>query len=60
MKLTKAFAQQSRSWILAEVAEALLVIGFLDFVTSVGRVWVETRLMTHRKILPSQRADPIA
>src|SRR4051812_14049755 len=34
MKLTKAFAQQSRTWILAEVAAALLVIGFLDFVTS--------------------------
>jgi signal transduction histidine kinase len=33
MKLTKAFAQQSRTWILAEVAGALLVIGFLDFVT---------------------------
>jgi len=60
MKLTKAFAQQSRTWILAEAAAALLVIGVLDFVTGVGRVWVETRLITRRKILPSQRADPIA
>jgi len=34
MKLTKAFAQQSRTWILVEVAAALLIIGFLDFVTS--------------------------
>src|SRR4051794_6234009 len=34
MKLTKAFAQQSRTWILAEIAAGLLVIGFLDFVTS--------------------------
>jgi signal transduction histidine kinase len=34
MKLTKAFAQQSRTWILAEVAAALLIIGFLDYVTS--------------------------
>lgn len=34
MNLIKAFAQQSRTWILVEVAAALLVIGFLDFVTS--------------------------
>jgi signal transduction histidine kinase len=34
MNLIKAFAQQSRIWILGEVAAALLVIGFLDFVTS--------------------------
>jgi hypothetical protein len=34
MHLVKAFAQQSRTWILAEVALALLVIGFLDFITS--------------------------
>lgn len=34
MHLIKAFAQQSRTWILAEVATALLVIGFLDFVAS--------------------------
>jgi signal transduction histidine kinase len=34
MKLTKAFTQQSRTWILTEVAATLLVIGFLDYVTS--------------------------
>ncbi|MFL6519444.1 MAG: sensor histidine kinase [Chthoniobacterales bacterium] len=34
MQLIKAFAQQSRTWILAEVALALLVIGFFDFITS--------------------------
>ena len=34
MKLTKAFAQQSRAWILAEVVAALVVIGVLDFITS--------------------------
>jgi signal transduction histidine kinase len=34
MKLTNAFAQQSRALILAEVATALLVIGVLDFMTS--------------------------
>jgi signal transduction histidine kinase len=34
MHLIKAFAQQSRAWILGEIAAALLVIGFLDFITS--------------------------
>jgi signal transduction histidine kinase len=34
MNLIKAFAQQSRTWILAEVAATLLVIGFLDYVTT--------------------------
>jgi signal transduction histidine kinase len=34
MNMVKAFAQQSRTWILAEVATALLVIGFLDYITS--------------------------
>ena len=34
MNLIKAFAQQSRIWILAEVAAGLLVIGFLDYVTT--------------------------
>lgn len=34
MNLAKAFAQQSRSWILAEIAAALVVIGALDFLTS--------------------------
>ncbi len=34
MKFAKAFAKQQRSWILAEMAVALLVIGVLDFVTT--------------------------
>jgi hypothetical protein len=34
MHLIKAFAQQSRTWILVEVVMALFVIGFLDFITS--------------------------
>src|SRR3954471_1127044 len=33
MNLAKAFAQQPRSWILAEMALALLVIGVVDFLT---------------------------
>jgi signal transduction histidine kinase len=34
MTLSKAFAQQSRAWISAEMTACLLVIGFLDFATS--------------------------
>jgi signal transduction histidine kinase len=34
IKLSKAFARQPRSWILAEMASALMVIGVLDFVTT--------------------------
>ena len=33
MNLAKAFAQQPRSWILTEMALALLVIGAVDFLT---------------------------
>ena len=33
MRFTKAFAQQPPGWILAEMALALLVIGFVDFVS---------------------------
>lgn len=34
MSLSKAFAQQPRAWILAEMVASLLVIGVLDFITS--------------------------
>src|ERR1044072_581637 len=34
MSFAKAFAQQPRSWILAEMGIALVVIGTLDFVTT--------------------------
>ena len=34
MSLSKAFAQQSRAWIAAEMTVCLLVIGVLDFLTS--------------------------
>src|SRR3954464_1295718 len=34
MKISKAFAQQPRGWILFEIGVALLIIGLFDFITS--------------------------